>query len=236
MVTRIRKLGGITVEHQNGHDYGPANTRIPRVVQHTTEGGFESSLATLKHANTPTFLLGRDKTGRLRCIQFLDIGRTAGALEHPNGTRETNSLCVAQIELVGYSHRTKWAPDPGVLDLLAHLYAELHKTTGVPLKHVAAKRDRAVFEKTAGVYGHADIPDQPSGHWDPGALDYPLVFKAATALLERPVWYEHALKMLPLWAWITWRDHGAPTHLRPAQIPTRVPKSWWLRYALHRGL
>jgi hypothetical protein len=238
MNTRLRTLGGIIVEHLNGRDYGAADWQAkPRIVQHTTESGFESALAKLAAVDTPTFLAGRDKTGRLRCVQLLDIGRTAGALEHPPGTPPTNSVCAAQIELVGYSQRARWLPDPGVAELLAHLYAALHDETGVPLKHVAnPKRDRATFTRNAGFYGHADIPDQPAGHWDPGTLDYVTLFRAARAELTQPGWYLAAKTLSPLWAWIAWRDHGAPEALRPAQIPARVPRAWWLRYAAHRGV
>lgn len=237
MQIRIRRLGGVVVEHLKGSDYGPANWHgKPRLVQHTTEGSFESALLVLQRANTPTFLAGRDKTGKLRAVQMLDIGRTAGCLEHPEGTPETNRACVAQIELAGFSQRSKWLPDGGVVDLLANLYAALHSDWGLPLEHVAAKRSRAVWEARAGVYGHADVPDQPSGHWDPGALDYPTLLAAADRALTRPSWFDAAGRMAPMWAWIVWRDHGAPPDLRPAQIPRRVPHAWWGRYALHRGL
>lgn len=52
---------------------------------------------------------------------------------------------------------------------------------------------------------------------------------------KRPAWVKRAEALTPLWAWITWRDHGAPAKLRPRNIPTRVPKTWWARYALHVG-
>lgn len=237
MDVRQKKIGSITVEHVKGHDYGPANWQgRPRVVQHTTEGSFESAFEKLRLIDTPTYLAGRDKTGKVRCVQFLDLGRTAGALEHPDGTGPTNSLCVAQIELVGFSQKTTWLPDPGVLDMLAHLYAELAKQTALPLKHIAAKRNRTMFESTAGVYGHADVPDQPAGHWDPGALDYVTLLAAAKRIITTPSWYEAAAKLSPLWAWMLWRDHGAPVDLRPPQIPARVPASWWPRFLLHRGV
>lgn len=51
----------------------------------------------------------------------------------------------------------------------------------------------------------------------------------------RPAWVKRAEKLTPLWSWITWRDHGAPTKLRPHNVPSRVPKVWWKRYKRHIG-
>lgn len=51
-----------------------------------------------------------------------------------------------------------------------------------------------------------------------------------------PAWYLKAAKLAPMWAWIAWCDHGSPANLRPAQIPTRVPKAWWMRLAVHKGI
>lgn len=52
---------------------------------------------------------------------------------------------------------------------------------------------------------------------------------------DRPQWVIDAEQLTPMWAWITWKDKGAPESLRPANIPAKVPAAWWARYALHRG-
>lgn len=235
MNAHVIKVGDVTVEHIDRPGYGIASTVPARVVQHTTEGGFEGALAKLRTIDTPTFLIGRDGNHKLRCVQFLPIGVVAGALEHPAGTPPTNGMCVAQIELVGFSEKTVWLPDAGVTSLLASLYHELHVRTGVPYTHVAAKRDRKMFEARAGFYGHGDVPDQPAGHWDPGNLNYAEVFRLAKKIGAQPAWLVDAKAASPLWAWMIWRDHGAPPQHRPVQVPSRVPKSWWVRYAVHKG-
>lgn len=238
MTPWLTRLGTVNVEKLPGVDFGPlgpAASARPKGIQHTTEGGFEGSLAVLRRASSPHFLIGRDKTGKLRAVQLVALGRKAGAVEHPSGTPETNGLALAQVELVGFAQLHPWLPDPGVTDLLAHLYATLNDVARIPLQHVAnGNRSRAVYESGTGWFGHGDVPDQPQGHWDPGQLDYVTLFTAAAALRTRPRWLDLAAKMSPLWAWMIWRDHGAPPALRPSQIPARVPASWWPRYLIHR--
>lgn len=58
-------------------------------------------------------------------------------------------------------------------------------------------------------------------------------YRAARAPKPKPAWFRNASKLPPLWAWITWRDHGHPVKLRPATIPHAVPAWWWTRYATH---
>lgn len=239
MNARLRKVGGVTVEHARGKDYGQLDAlayKHPKGVQHTTEGGFEGSLAKLRVVDSPHFLLGRDNTGRIRVVQLVDIGKTAGALEHPHGTPQTNGYATVQVELVGFSHKTLWLPDPGVTDTLAHLYAVCNAEYGIALKHTPnPKRNRLIYADGTGWFGHADVPDQPSGHWDPGMLNYTTLFARAQTMLDRPDWYLAACAQSPMWAWIIWRDNGQPAGLRPPQVPAKVPRSWWARYALHIG-
>jgi hypothetical protein len=236
---RLSKLGSLTVEQIKGVDFGPLFPQAavhPKGIQHTTEGGFESSLSILRVRDSPHFLLGRDNTGRVRCIQLVPLGHCAGAVEHPDGTPPTNGIATVQVELVGFSKRTLWLPDPGVTEALAHLYAAVNTACKIPLKHVAnPKRDRIVWADGTGWFGHADVADQPLGHWDPGLLDYKTLFVAAQKLLTEPAWYKAALAQTPMWAWITWKDNGEPADLRPPQIPVKVPASWWVRYRLHLG-
>lgn len=59
---------------------------------------------------------------------------------------------------------------------------------------------------------------------------------APTPLPPRPPhWYVTALTEKPLWAWISWRDHGHKKGLRPPHVPKVVPPWWWRRYAKHLG-
>lgn len=239
MQTRIRKLAGVTVEHVQGADYGTLDAmaaKHPKGVQHTTEGGFEGSLEKLRHVDSPHFLLGRDNTGRIRVVQLVDIGKVAGAVEHPKDTPPTNGLATVQIELVGFSRKTLYLPDPGVTEALAALYAVCFSEYEIALKHTPnPKRNRLIYSDGTGWFGHCDVPDQPSGHWDPGMLDYTKLFVRARKMLDTPDWYLAACAQSPLWAWMTWRDNGQPADLRPPQIPVKVPRSWHLRYLTHIG-
>jgi hypothetical protein len=40
-------------------------------------------------------------------------------------------------------------------------------------------------------------------------------------------------KVPPMWAWFAWKDAGSPPAKRPANVPVKIPKRWWLRYKLH---
>jgi len=48
-----------------------------------------------------------------------------------------------------------------------------------------------------------------------------------------PRWYAKAKTLQPMWAWISWRDHGHPSKLRPKNIPKLIPGAWWSRYSRH---
>lgn len=53
---------------------------------------------------------------------------------------------------------------------------------------------------------------------------------------EEPRWYTTAKKLDPMWAWFLWRDNGALPRWRPVQVPIKIPKTWWVRYWIHRGV
>lgn len=44
--------------------------------------------------------------------------------------------------------------------------------------------------------------------------------------------------MMPreFWIWAAWRDKGGIPSERPKNIPASIPKSWWARYLIHRGV
>ena len=38
------------------------------------------------------------------------------------------------------------------------------------------------------------------------------------------------------WIWAAWRDKGGIPAKRPANLPDRIPASWWVRYLIHKGI
>lgn len=149
-------------------------------VQHTTEGSaLEGALARFRVETVgSTFIVGRDQKHRSRILQLIPLGQMAAALKH-TGSPATNSLVIAQVELVGVSPvGRKWVPDPVVLDMLAALYWQLQKSCDIPLKHVAnPSRSPAKWVAAAGWLGHVDVPE--NDHVDPRNLDYSAVIKHA---------------------------------------------------------
>lgn len=186
----ISQAGAFKVEHVACPDYGLLDTNIgaSRGVQHTTEGSLEAALAEFRHKFAPHFLLGRD-SGRTRILQLIPLGRVSGALEHPAGTPATNGVVRAQIELADFSQHHPWVPQPlEVQHALSALYVALQHACGIPLRHVSnLNRDRGVFERNGGWFGHGDVPDQPAGHWDPGDLQYASIFALAHPAPAPPI-------------------------------------------------
>lgn len=183
----LARAGRFRVEHLPCP--GPAGALVgtdrPKGVLHTTEGSFESALAIFRERDAPTFLLGRDKHGRVRVVQLRPLGACAAALEHPAGTPETNRAVMAQVEIAGYSQRKPWLPDDEVTEALATLMLTLEDAAGIPLRHpVISDRDERAFARASGWVGHCDVPN--NSHWDPGALRWAALFKRAKQLDATP--------------------------------------------------
>lgn len=162
----------------------------PAGVEHTTEGGWDGSLAVFRQHFAPHFLVG---PGRI--AQLVPLGFMAAALENAAGGAETNRWARVQIETVGFSKQTPYSFDPKTTDALASLLATLKVEAGIPLTrpypdalppppwattHFARRRDGR-WGKTPGWFGHIEIPE--NSHWDPGALRWaPLLTLATTRL------------------------------------------------------
>jgi len=58
-------------------------------------------------------------------------------------------------------------------------------------------------------------------------------YRAAHKAVPLPRWYVNAKNLPPMWAWISWRDHGHLSKLRPKNIPRLIPGAWWARYSRH---
>lgn len=197
MKSALAKAGRYTIEQENCPPTGPVDLKRPRTgVLHTTEGSFESAYNEFKKKYAPHFLVGKDRSGKVRIVQFVSLGNYAAALENHSGGVETNRWAVVQIEVAGYSKTTPWMFDDDVKDALASLMATLVKEAGIPLARPFPdkmptlpwatpsfqRRKAAKWGRVAGWYGHVEVPE--NGHWDPGALKWSELLAAARAKLS----------------------------------------------------
>lgn len=160
-------------------DADVSRTVAPKGVAHTTEGGWASAISVFRRQYAPHFMVGRDN-GRVRIVQFCPLGKAASALRNRAGGVETNRWARAQIEIVGFSSRTLWKPDPGVLQAYAALLYELRQAAGIPLRYVPnGSRNPTAWKDRPGWFAHAGVPE--NDHWDPGALDWTAVLNRASS-------------------------------------------------------
>jgi hypothetical protein len=149
-------------------------------VGHTVEGSFESGLAVFRQRYAPHFLVGRDRAGKVRILQFCPLGEMTAALKNRAGGVETNRWARAQVELAAFSSRTAWAPDPAVMRAFAALLYELRGAAGIPLRRGGDNtRSPLRWGRIAGWYNHAEIPE--NDHWDMGAFRWADALKRAAS-------------------------------------------------------
>lgn len=171
----------------------------PKIVLHTTEGGWDSSMSVFRSKLTsPHFLV--DPRAR-RAVQLLPLDRSGYALRHPSGTPETNRLgrCV-QIEIVGFAGQQPGGFTPADLTWFGEtIVGPIAREIGCPLESTPTfygegcgwvlatetARQRlswSAWVGYAGVIGHQHVPG--NSHWDPGAFNVAPVLAAARG--EKP--------------------------------------------------
>jgi N-acetylmuramoyl-L-alanine amidase len=190
----LDKAGRFTVEHIGGipHFSQPVDVDAPRAgVLHTTEGGWDGSLAVFKQHYAPHFMVGVDKSlgGRVRIAQLVQVGTIGAALVTHNW------LALVQVEMIGYSQEKLWFPDDETAEAVAALMAVCKAEYGIPLSRPWADgvygmarasdphRNHGEFGHVTGWFGHGDVP-APDSHWDPGALEWSKLFARAAAMPE----------------------------------------------------
>jgi hypothetical protein len=111
----------------------------------------------------------------------------------------------ANHTFINNAHKRVPIPIPrgSTLKPLAALIAWAVKNLGVPLQRPSAnwrddlsdihgdpatnnnRRTSGVWPKVKGIYGHVEVANQqPSNHWDPGALNYTVLFQQVQALID----------------------------------------------------
>lgn len=166
-------------------------TRPRAGVVHTVEGGWNAGMDVFRQHYAPHFLVG---PGRI--AQLVPLGTAASALENRPGGVETNAWAVAQIEVTGYSRKEPYSFNAMTTSALAALLATLRTEAGIPLNRpfpesmpppwwewTTAGFSRRVSGKWGtrhGWFGHVEVPE--NGHWDPGALEWNKLLRAARAL------------------------------------------------------
>jgi len=188
-----QKIERIECPHSNERIHPP----VPAGVLHTTEGSWEGSLAVFKQHYAPNFLVGKDRTGKVRVAQLVPLGTMTAALEHSHAP-ETNRWATCQIELVAHSSEAPWSVGADVELALAKLMANLKQTEGINLRRPFSdtmppkpwasesfsRRKAGFWGKWNGWYGHVEVPG--NSHWDPGAYRWQNLMEKARDLLVPP--------------------------------------------------
>jgi hypothetical protein len=165
--------------------------RPPAGIGHTTECSFEGAVRAFRRHYAPHFLVGRDRSGTVRILQFVPLGEAAATTRNLRGGVETNRWARAQIEVAAYSKESPWSPDKEVLAALGALLEELEDAAGIPLSRpfpdlgsrdeAGARRASGKWGSEAGWFNHAEVPE--NDHWDMGGFEWARAFAAAN---QRP--------------------------------------------------
>jgi hypothetical protein len=147
-------------------------------VGHTTECSFECALRVFRRRYAPTFLVGRDRLGRVRIVQFLPLGEAAATMRNLPGGVETNGWARAQIEVAARSHAYQWQPDAAVMRAFSALLLTLRDAAGIPLARPyvdafssaadAWRRRDGKWGRVGGWFNHGEVPE--NNHWDMGGF------------------------------------------------------------------
>jgi hypothetical protein len=177
---------------------GPNGTLIP--VKHFPQGPYERRLQ-----KNPLLCLHTTETNgyveQLRFPSEFQVGEEVIGQHRPLWARgsavDEHDHDLLQIEIVEFSKLDPWLPKPSSLTPLVALMALLHRRGFVAtalrrpdrwpirLGRLPAAVDtyyrRFEVWDDPHVYGHVEIPGDE--HWDPGSLDYPVLFSMVRDVL-----------------------------------------------------
>jgi hypothetical protein len=161
-----------------GQDAGAFTGGGAKIVHHSTEGStLAGAVATLSAKNVFPHFTDTFENGVYVVHQHIPLNVAARALEHPAGTGETNRDHCIQIEHVGLAAHMHDIPE-GYIEGIAALCRFIEAQVGVTRRASfpfrapgeAHRLDWATFHRYSGHLGHEHVPNQPSGHTDPGRL------------------------------------------------------------------
>ena len=177
-----------------------SNTSIG--VLHTTEGStVDGAWRTLSQAGSaPHFITGEGRIVQCRPLTAQGSALRTNSPHHPNADAQV------QIEMVAFSKETLWLPGPETLEPSVALLAFCARDLGIPLRIPAewpdncsdvpprwaannARRQNAangLWPAEKGWWMHMEVPWQnPSWHWDCGALKRSEMVRMAEVLLNQ---------------------------------------------------
>lgn len=181
---------GLHIEHELSHDGGDFVDGGWKLIWHTVEGNdLRVAQRTLVQKRAePHVVIGRAGTGReaFTAVQMLPFDQSARALEHPDGTLDTNRARCIQVEVCGFARDSQdWNAEVyAALGALAHLIEHrvpIPRKAPRPFTVPAERYSPRGFVNAAGHLGHCHAASQPGGHWDPGKLSTRKLFAAMRA-------------------------------------------------------
>jgi hypothetical protein len=206
------KVERIEIPRPGGAAYYPVR-QSGKGVLHTTEGdSIDGAISTFRSKGfAPTFL-----TGLGRIVQCRPLWAQASTLHTGFAPFYCNAYSQVQIEQVGHSSTELWTPAAGTLHgtvaLMAYFAAAREGQAAIPLlrpipsweddgsdlkpipptgvrwaTNNTRRQSRLFFNGPKGWYAHLEVPDQePTWHWDCGAIRWPILIDQATKLLQPP--------------------------------------------------
>jgi hypothetical protein len=152
----------------------------PKLVWHTTEGAdFDAMVRVLIQKAAQPHVVIDPHSGRVR--QMIPLDQYARALEHPQGTPETNRAHCIQVEICGFAKDSANWPNAyyehlGALAVLLEHRQGIARVSTCPFANTPHRLSPQAFVSAKGHFGHQHVPSQPAGHWDPGHLDIDKLF------------------------------------------------------------
>lgn len=171
-----------------------------KIVLHTTEGGWDSSMSVFRSRLTAPHVMAAPPShpDGPRIVQFIPLDRSGYALRNDAGGAETNRDQVLQVEIVWYAARAReltgrdldWLGREVVGPLIEHADGDIRLTAptfygpdaGWTLASSSARQRMSTTEwdNFNGVCGHQHVPE--NDHWDPGAIDIDRILAAASGV------------------------------------------------------
>jgi hypothetical protein len=169
----------LNIEHHPTRGWGPFTGGGEKLVLHTTESPREWIDGAIRQftarQGTPHLSIGDREGYRFPVVaQFLPFNETAGTLEHPVGTPETNRANAIQIEICGRAAESHDWDENWYKAIANALLLTQHRVKFPitrPRRFPGERYTGSGWIRAEGIVGHCHAPNQRRGHTDPGRLD-----------------------------------------------------------------